>query len=129
MDYLEFHHRLVTALPPGTVLQNPGGGETEIINYTASDKLAYRRGRSRMYVSIRELYVAHQLFQGQTVSSTDLRDYAPEIFESKQGGHSCNCTVFFMALRAMGLVDRIEGAGKRGDPYRVRFGSRKEPED
>ena len=119
MDYLDFHHRLVAALPPGTILQNPGGGTTEILNYTASDNLVYLRGRTRIYVSIRELFVAYQLFQGQMVSSADLRDFAPKIFDSKQSGHSCNCTVLFMVLRAMGLVDRIEGRGVAGYPYRV----------
>ena len=129
MDYLAFHHRFTSDLPVGTVLRNPGGGVTEIMNYTANGRLVYRRGRSRMYVSLRDLYAAWQQFQGQRVSSVDLRAFAPEVFNSKAGGHSCNCTVLFMALRAVGLIDRIEGAGKRGDPYRVRLGSRKEPED
>jgi hypothetical protein len=119
VDYLDFHQRLVAALPPGTVLQNPGGGTTAILNYTASDNLVYRRGQTRIYVSIRELCVAHQLFQGQMVSSTDLRNYAPKVFDSDHSGHSCNCTLLFLALRAMGLVDSIEGAGKRGNPFRV----------
>ena len=119
MDYLDFHRRLTAALPPGTTLRNPGGGTTEIISYTASGKLVYQRGRSRMYMSVRDLHAAYRSFSGQTVSSTDLRDFAPEVFNSKRGGHSCNCTVLFMALNAMGLVDRIEGRGVAGYPYRV----------
>ena len=119
MDYNAFCHLFTSALPVGTVLRNPGGGVTEIINYTANGRLVYRRGRSRMYVSLRDLYAAWQQFQGQRVSSADLRAFAPEVFNSKAGGHSCNCTVLFLAFRKMGLVDRIAGAGRRGDPYCV----------
>jgi len=122
MEYLAFYRRLTAALPPGTILQNPGGGTTTIVSYTADDKLAYRRGRSRMYVPIRDLYATYRAFGGQAVSSADLRHFAPRVFDSKRGGHSCNCTVFFMALRAMRLVDRIEGAGRPGDPFWVDLG-------
>jgi hypothetical protein len=95
------------------------GGTTEILNYTANGRLVYRRGRSRMYVSLRDLYAAWQQFHGQRVSSADLRGFAPELFDSRTGGRSCNCTVLFLALRKMGLKDRIEGTGRRGDPYCV----------
>jgi len=124
MDYQAFHYRLVAALPTGAVLQNPGGGTTEIIAYTANGKLVYQRGRSRIYVSILDLYAAYRRFREQMFSSTDLRGFAPKVYDSRHGGHSCNCTLLFLALRAMGLVDTIEGAGKRGDPYRVDLGSR-----
>jgi len=122
MDYQAFYYRLVAALPVGAVLQNPGGGTTEIVAHTGTGKLVYQRGRSRFYVPILDLYAAYRRFQEQTVSSTDLRGFAPEVFDSRYGGHSCNCTLLFLALRAMGLVDTIEGAGKRGDPYRVDLG-------
>ena len=75
-----------------------------------------------MYVPIRDLYATYRAFGGQAVSSADLRHFAPRVFDSKRGGHSCNCTVFFMALRAMRLVDRIEGAGRPGDPFWVDLG-------
>ena len=119
MDYLHFHRGFLAALPPGTILQNPGGGTTKIISYTASDRLVYQRGASRMYVSIQDFYAAYRHFLEQAVSSTDLRDFAPKVFDSKRSGHSCNCTVLFMALRAMGVVDRIAGRGRSGDPYWV----------
>ena len=95
MDSTTFYRRFVASLPSGTILQNPGGGTTEIIDYAANDRLVYQRGQSRIYVSIRDLYAAYRSFSGQTVSSTDLREYAPDVFDSKRGGHSCNCTVLF----------------------------------
>jgi hypothetical protein len=74
MDYLDFYRRFAAALPVGTMHQNLGGGTTEIIANTVNGKLIYQRGASRMYVSFRDLYAAYRGFQGQTVSSTDLRD-------------------------------------------------------
>ncbi len=127
MEYLAFYRRLTAALPPGTVLQNPGGGTTTTLSYTKSDNLAYQRGRTRIYVSISDLYAAYQRFLGREVSSADLRHFAPRVFDSKRSGHSCNCTVFFMALRAMQLVDRVEGGGRVGDPYWVDLGGSQGP--
>ena len=118
MQYAEFRQRVMSALPPRTVLQNPGGGTTTIISYTDT-QIVYLRGRSRMYVSMADLYGALRQFRGTLVTSSDLKEYAPHVFASTRGSHSCNCTVFFMALRAIGLATKIEGRGRRGSPFQV----------
>lgn len=118
MQYTEFRQRGMSALPPGTILQNPGGGTTTIISYTDT-QMVYQRGHSRMYVSLADLHRALEKFLGATVTSSDLKEYAPHVFDSTRGGHSCNCTVFFMVLRAIGLVTSIEGRGRRGSPFQV----------
>ena len=65
------------------------------------------------------LYAAYTTFRGKTVSSTDLREYAPQVFDSKRSGHSCNCTLLFMVLKMIGAITTIEGKGVRGNPFRV----------
>ena len=118
MKYWEFYQRLVSSLPVGTVLRNPGRGTSEIVSYTDT-QIVYKRGNSRIYVSIMDLYDAYERFRGKTVNSTGLRNYAPQVFDSTMGGHSCNCTFLFMVLRAIGTIARIEGEGKRGSPFRA----------
>jgi hypothetical protein len=41
------------------------------------------------------------------------------VFPNPAGGHSCNCTMLFILLKAIGAVDRIQGEGVRGDPFWV----------
>jgi hypothetical protein len=118
MDYHTFRQLCVSRLPPATVLLNPGGGVSTIVRYSAG-KVVYRRLHSLIYVSLHDLYEAWRAFGGGVVSSSDLKEYAPSTFDSKAGGHSCNCTMLFMILRALGVVSRIEGGGVRGDPFWV----------
>mgnify|MGYP000554193001 CR=1 FL=1 len=118
MQYHEFCRKVIETLPVGTVLPNPGGGDSTIVSYTGR-KVAYQRGSSRFYVAFEDLYDAYDTFRGETLDSTTLRGFKPGIFDSKQSGHSCNCTFLFMVLKAIGVVNRIEGAGKRGNPFRV----------
>jgi len=118
MEYQQFYDQLLISLPIGTILNNPGGGTTKISSYT-KDNLAYVRGKSKIRVSIHDLYSAYSRFNGQVVTSTELRAYLPRVFDSKVNGHSCNCTVLFMALKQMGLTGSIKGTGKRGDPFKV----------
>lgn len=122
MDYLAFCQWCTSRLPPGTVLPNPGGGVSLIIGYRP-DVLVYRRVNSRIYISLQDLYNAWHAFMGSAVSSSNLKEYAPSVFDSKSGGHSCNCTMLFMILRALGVVSRIEGGGVRGDPFWVELPS------
>jgi hypothetical protein len=118
MEYCKFCRRIIEVLPVGTELPNPGGGSSTILSYPRGN-IAYRRGNSKFYVAFEDLYDAYDTFRGETLDSTTLRDLNPDVFDSKRGGHSCNCTFLFMALKAIGIVDRIEGAGKRGSPFRV----------
>jgi hypothetical protein len=50
MDSTTFYRRFVASLRPGTMLQNPGGGTTEIIDYAANDRLVYQRSSTRIKV-------------------------------------------------------------------------------
>jgi hypothetical protein len=122
MSLDEFAAAIRRAAPEGTVLPNPGGGTTTIVAYTG-EKLRYRRGRSTIYVSLRDLYDAYYRFRGKTVTSPELRRAAPTVFDSSAPhyGHSCNCAVFFMLLQQAGIVERIGGSGTVGDPFRVRI--------
>ena len=118
MRYHEFCRKITETLPVGTMLPNPGGGNSTIVSYTPR-KVVYQRGNSRIYVAFEDLYNAYDTFRGETLDSTTLRGLNPGVFDSKQSGHSCNCTFLFMVLKAIGVVNRIEGAGKRGNPFRV----------
>ncbi len=118
--FQEFSGRVRMAVPPGTVLDNPGGGTTTILSYDG-ETLRYRRGRSRFGVSLRDLYRAADAFRGQRITSAKLQRFAPEVFDSRRPhfGHSCNCTVLYMLLQQAGYVVEIGGAGVRGNPFFV----------
>ena len=118
IDIGEFHLQIVKRLPPGTVMENPGGGETTITRYSRG-MVSYVRGNSTIRVAIGDLYLAYSKFKGTRVSSRDLRQYAPAVFDSnaRPAGHSCNCTFFFMVLSRLGMADPLEGAGKAFRPF------------
>jgi len=118
MDYAEFSESLQMAVPPGTILNNPGKGTSTVISYP-DGKVSYKRGGARFYVSIRDLYDAYKHFKGQLVDTSDLKSYAPTIFDSTKNGHSCHCTFLFLSLQRMGIVDEIQGQGVRGSPFSV----------
>ena len=118
----EFHARMVKHLPLGTVMDNPGGGETALKRY-ADGNVSYVRGRSTIRVAIRDLFSAYSHFRGTWVRSRDLRLYAPLVFDSKArpAGHSCNCTFLFMVLHRLGIADPIKGEGKARRPFFTTF--------
>ena len=118
MNYMEFLQSFQKILPVGSIMSNPGGGVSEIISYN-TDMVTYRRGKSPIQVSIRALFDACVTFQGKRLRTTDLRTYAPRVFDSKQSGHSCNCTFLFMSLQKMGIVTGINGDGRVGSPFYV----------
>ena len=102
---------------------NSRKGETEIVRLD-NDRLVYRRGRSEIRVRVRDLYRAYLRFRGRRMSSSDLRLFAPSVFDSAPAigpsGHSCNCSFLFHLLGTLDLAGLIEGAGVAGDPYAVR---------
>lgn len=118
MKYNEFAAMTRRHLPPDTVLPNPGGGTSRIVRYSGG-KMVYQRGQSKIYLSLEELNEAVEHFCPGRMSSSDLRTYRPEVFDSKREGHSCNCTMQFMILECIGLVQSVEGKGVRGNPFRV----------
>lgn len=117
MDFKTFRLLLKDSIPVGTVLQNPGGGTSIIVSYSDS-KISYKRGSSTINVSFRDLFDAYSHFRGRQVSSSDLEEFAPSIYSSKDG-HHCNCTFLFMVLCRLPLVVGIEGRGVKGSPFYV----------
>jgi hypothetical protein len=118
MNYPDFASTLKSTLHVGTILPNPGGGTSTIVTYGQAT-ISYKRGRSHITVSLRDFHNAYLHFRGGQVSSSDLRGFNPGVFDSKANGHSSNCTMFFMVLLAMGMIDRIHGEGKAHQPYWV----------
>lgn len=116
----EFIGRIRGAISVGITFRNPGGGTSRIENVNPR-YIAYVRGHSTITFSLHHLYYAYAHFAGRRVSSTDLREFAPSIFDSaaRPAGHSCNCTFFFQVLQEAGLASSLQGTGVRGDPYAV----------
>lgn len=111
---------LQNVLPAGLTLANPGGGTSTIVD-CSSNSVRYRRGRSEIAVSMESLHKAYLAYQGRRVTSADLREYAPSVFDShaRPAGHSCNVTFLFLALHRAGLASEIGGKGVRGNPFFV----------
>jgi hypothetical protein len=118
MDYQEFVSTIISSKPIGTVIPNPGGGTSTIISYT-DENISYQRKNSPITVAFEDLYKAYAKFKGHKVYTTDLRDYAPKIFDSKRSGHSCNATFLFSILIFLGKVNEIKGEGKTNHPFYV----------
>ena len=118
MDLKSFRTEMINKWPVDTVIDNPGGGKSKIASYSET-AVSYVRGQSTIRVTFADLFQAYQHFKGRTVTSVDLRKFAPSTFDSKAAspGHSCNCTLFFLLLKDMGVVSEIHGRGVRGDPY------------
>ena len=123
MTLMQFIRALQRTIAPGDRFPNPRRGETVILDVN-EERLVYRRGRSQIRVRVQELHRAYGYFRGRRMSSSDLRRFAPSVFDSAPAngprGHSCNCTVFFQLLGTLGCAGPIEGAGVAGDPYAVR---------
>jgi hypothetical protein len=122
MDFQAFKDQLRNAVRRGTVFQNPGGGTTEVV-FVSDDAVSYRRGKSKINVSLQDLFDAYRDHRGRHVSSTDLRIFRPSVFDSqsKPAGHSCNCTFLFLILQRLGIVKDIQGKGVKGNPYFVKI--------
>lgn len=118
MDISTFDRTLQITLSPGMVLQNPGGGISTVIS-VKNGKVRYKRGRSTYSVAVEALFAAYSSFKGRRVSSSDLKRFAPAIFDSaaRPAGHSCNCTFLFLTLKEMQLISGIKGEGLAGRPF------------
>ncbi len=118
MGYAEFVQLLMTSLPAGLVLGNPGRGTSTIL-WCNEERICYMRGGLRLYVELTHLYEGYQQHIGRVMTTNDLKVMNPAIFDTKQNGHDCHCTFLFMALRRMGVVNEIQGAGRAGNPFAV----------
>lgn len=122
MEFDTFAQRLRASLPEGTKLENPGGGTSTVL-WCDGERVSYRRGKSRFYVSLSDLYSAYMHFAGGDVTTRELKDHAPGVFDSTRKGHNCNCTFLFLALQQMGLTEEIWGRGRSGAPFGVTLGN------
>jgi hypothetical protein len=118
VDFDRFAQLLRTSLPEGTVLENPGGGTSTIL-WCDDERVCYRRGNSRFYVGLRDLHSAYVDFAGGDVTTRQLKDHAPAVFDSARKGHNCHCTFLFLTLRQMGVVEEIWGRGQARSPFGV----------
>jgi len=117
MEKEDFVKGAVSVLPKGLKLDNPGGGISEIISIN-ENRICYKRGNSKIFVTLEDLHDAIEANKiKKIITSSDLKRYSPQVFDSTKGGHSCNCTFLFQVLKKMGIIDKIEGEGKRGNPF------------
>lgn len=99
-------------------MSNPLMGTTTIVDVD-SYRVRYKRGNSIITLAIDDIYKVFEIYAGKNVSSTDLRTYNPGLYDSKKGGHSCNCSFLFLILISSGFVSDIRGKGVKGDPFWV----------
>jgi hypothetical protein len=125
MTFDEFSLKLGSAVTPGMIFVNPGGGTSEVVSLD-NGKISYRRKSLTITITIRSLYDAFFVFRNSRISSPDLKARWPAIFDprARPAGHSCNVTFLFLCLKKMGIVSEILGKGVRGNPYYVELCSR-----
>lgn len=105
----------------GDILYTPNHAEKRICSVT-DEVIIYEHDRSRVRFFMADIVSAYERFQGYRVSSSDLRSFSPHIFDSKQGGHSCNAIFFQMIMVRCGLTDGdIQGAGLAGKPFYIQL--------
>ena len=122
MKLNEFAGKLRETIPIGTVIENPGGGTSEVTGFT-DERVSYVRGSSTISVKVVDLHSAYESFRGKRVTSSELKELNPTVFDSsaRPAGHSCNCTLLFVVLEQAGLASNLAGSGVRGDPYSAVF--------
>lgn len=116
---------LQSVIKVGDVFQNPQKGTSTISSIT-DGYITYIRGSSPLRLPVSVLFSVINDFSGKKCSSTDLRKYLPEVFDSHnpngRKGHSCNCTFLFRVVERMGLIENgIQGGGTSGNPFYIVF--------
>jgi hypothetical protein len=117
MTFENFQTELRHKLTLGKTMDNPGRGTSAIMAYTSAGNIRYKRNTSLISIPIIEIYNAYREFKGRRCSANDLKEFRPDVFSSKR--HGCNCSFFFMVLRAMGLCSEIRRAGNGNSPFCV----------
>ncbi|MCT7609839.1 hypothetical protein N5U14_03160 [Aliarcobacter butzleri] len=100
---------------------NPSRKGTTIIKNNDGSKITYQRKKSNISIEIQQLWDTYQKFLGNIVSSTDLKQYRPDIYDSNKSGHSCNYTTLFLILQDIGIINSINGNGVRGNPFWIQL--------
>jgi len=117
MKKAEFTTAMKKALSTGDVLDNPGGGTSEIAQID-EEKIIYVRGRSRFTLPTDDLWKIVRAYEGREVKTTDMREMIPECFGAEKGGHTGNGTFALSLLDRMGMLkDGVQGKGRQGAPF------------
>lgn len=113
------------ACPIGSFIDTPKGEASMITGYSRSHIL-YSRNNVTISVAFLDLYKAYSHFYGQSVSTTELREFMPEVFDSKvrKAKYACNCILLFRLLEKLRLSGPITGTGAPRNPYSVKISMR-----
>lgn len=114
----ELSDLIVKKIKKGMKFDNPQKGTSTII-FVSENQIKYKRGKSTIKIKMKDIIEVHEKFSGTKCTSNDLKTFRKEVFSSKDNGHSCNCTFFFILLNYLGFASNIEGRGVRGNPYYV----------
>ena len=122
MDIDDFVNLIRGVLLLNMEFDNPGGGTSTIESIT-DNGITYRRGNSPIFVRFQDLHAAFDRFRGHLVTSSELKEFSPAVYDSsaRPAGHSCNCTFLFQIPNAIGHAGEIEGSGVRGDQFAARL--------
>jgi hypothetical protein len=120
MDIQAFIVRIRETVEVDEVWPNPGGKTSTIVRL-GDNVIVYRRGNTNISVNYEDLHAVLSKYAGEFVTSSEVRDWRPDVFDSSAGGHSCNRTFLFLLLKKLGVVKRIDGSGVRGDPFGVQL--------
>jgi len=113
-----FINTVLTNVKPGMIFENPQRGVSTILSID-ENKIVYVRGSSRIPLPISDIRDALNKFQ-DNVSTNDLREFRPSVFDSTRSGHSCNTTFLFTLLETLDFTKSgICGKGVRGNPYYI----------
>jgi len=81
------------------ILKNPIKGVSVLIKITRNDHICYRRGNSKIYLSIDVIFDVYKNYKGKKCTTKDLRDLKYKVFENKP----CNITFTIMILKELDL--------------------------
>ena len=110
---------IINNISVGDIFNNPGGGTSTIININSSF-IKYLRGKSQIKLFMEDIEDVYKIFKDKQVSTSMLKDFKPNVFDSLNNGHSCNATFLFCILNHIGLLkDGINGSGTKGHPFYV----------
>ncbi len=90
-------------LKVGMVFDNPGGGTTEIVSISGTS-IYYKRKNSKMQLKFSDIDSSYYNFKDGRVTTNMLKGFKPKVFNTRENGHDCNCTVLFLILKNAGLT-------------------------
>lgn len=114
MDKEQFIQLICQANLEGLVFNNTRKNPLNILG-TNKERIHYQRGKSTVSLKYNQLFKAWDAFKGSTVTSEQLQDWKPEVFDSKghpKPGHDSNCGMFLMLMEHLGLATDLDRDGR-----------------